>query len=78
MQTGRIAYVTLQYAIFILSYWNMRRSYMRRIRAGDSLDGIGSEPKREDSNFDENQEILDLERLDFDDKNGLDEVTEWI
>ncbi len=51
---------------------------MRRIRAGDSLDGIGSEPKREDSNFDENQEILDLERLDFDDKNGLDEVTEWI
>jgi hypothetical protein len=45
------------------------------IRAGTTLDGIGSEPTEddgEDSDFDENREILALERRDFDDIEGIE------
>ena len=45
------------------------------ILAGDTLDGVGSDPTEkldEDSIFDENEEILALERRDFDDEDGIE------
>ena len=45
------------------------------IREASTLDGIGSEPTEEldeDSIFDENEEILALERRDFDDIEGIE------
>jgi len=45
------------------------------ILAGDSIDGIGVEPAETligDSVFDENEEILALERRDFDDIEGIE------
>ena len=41
----------------------------------DCVDGIGSRPTEEldeDSDFDENEEILDLERRGFDDVEGIE------
>ncbi len=45
------------------------------IRAGDNLGDLGSQPTEEvdeDSVFDENEEILAWERLDFDDQDGIE------
>jgi hypothetical protein len=45
------------------------------IRAGDTLGDLGSQPTEEvdeDSVFDENEEILAWERLDFDDQDGIE------
>jgi hypothetical protein len=45
------------------------------IGTGNTLDDIGCEPhgeEEEDSVFDENLEIMDLEMRDFDDVDGID------
>jgi hypothetical protein len=44
------------------------------IRVGNTLDYTGLGPTEsvdEDSNFDENQEIIDLEMRDFDNEDGI-------
>ncbi len=49
------------------------------IGTGNTLDDIGYEPhgeEDEDSVFDKNLEILDLERRDFDDVDGIDSDVE--
>ena len=49
------------------------------ILAGDTLDGVGSDPTEEldeDSIFDENEEILVLERREFDDEDGIEDDLE--
>ena len=49
------------------------------ILAGDTLDGVGSDPTEEldeDSIFDENEEILVLERRDFEDEDGIEDDLE--
>ena len=45
------------------------------IHDGDCVDGIGSRPTEklaEDSDFDENEEILALERRGFDEEEGIE------
>ena len=52
---------------------------MEGILAGDTLDGVGPDPTEEldeDSIFDENEEILVLERREFDDEDGIEDDLE--